>query len=134
VTKLVDAIAPPRLGRPFRWLLGSSWVSNLGDGVSLAAGPLLVASETRDPFLVALAVVLQRVPWVLFGLFAGVVADRLDRRRIIVVVHLARAVVLAGLSASIAADRVGIWVVLVAMFALGTLETFADTPPRRCCR
>ena len=63
------------------------WVTNLGDGVAVAAGPLLVAAQTRDPLLVALAVVLQRLPWLLFGLFAGVVADRLDRRRIVVVVH-----------------------------------------------
>ena len=92
---VVEAVAPARLGRPFRWLLGSSWVSNLGDGIALAAGPLLVASQTRDPFLVALAVVLQRLPWLLFGLLAGVVADRFDRRRIIIGVHLARAAVLA---------------------------------------
>ena len=53
---LIEVIAPERLGRPFRWLLASSWTSNLGDGISLAAGPLLVASQTRDPFTVARAV------------------------------------------------------------------------------
>ena len=127
MSRVLDAVAPPRLGRPFRWLLASSWVSNLGDGIGLAAGPLLVASETRDPFLVALAVVLQRVPWLLFGLLAGVAADRFDRRRIIIVVHVVRAVVLSIIAATIATDRVDITVVLVAMFVLGTSETFADT-------
>lgn len=127
MSRVVDAIAPPRLGRPFRWLLGSSWISNLGDGIGLAAGPLLVASETRDPFLVALAVVLQRVPWLLFGLLAGVFADRFDRRRIVVSVHAARAVVLTLIAATIALDRVDIVVVLAAMFLLGTAEAFADT-------
>jgi MFS family permease len=127
VRGVVEAVAPARLGRPFRWLLGSSWLSNLGDGIALAAGPLLVASQTRDPFLVALAVVLQRLPWLLFGLLAGVVADRFDRRRIIMGVHTARAAVLAVLSATIALDLVDTTVVLVAMFLLGTAETFADT-------
>ncbi len=127
VTRLVEAVAPIRLGTPFRWLLGSSWVSNFGDGISLAAGPLLVASQTRDPLLVALAVVLQRLPWLLFGLLAGVAADRFDRRRIVVVVHLAQAAVLSGLSAMIVLDVVDITVVLVALFLLGTAETFADT-------
>ena len=127
MTRLVEAIAPPRLGRSFRWLLGSSWLSNVGDGMSLAAAPLLVASETHDPLLVALAVVLQRLPWPLFGLLAGVVADRVDRRLIIVRVQLARAVVLGALGATILADRVDVTTVLVAMFVLGTLETFADT-------
>ena len=127
VTRLVEAVAPVRLGTPFRWLLGSSWVSNLGDGISLAAGPLLVASQTRDPLLVALAVVLQRLPWLLFGLLAGVAADRFDRRRIVVVVHLAQAAVLSALSAMIVLDAVDIAVVLGALFLLGTAETFADT-------
>lgn len=124
---VVEAVAPARLGRPFRWLLGSSWVSNLGDGIAVTAGPLLVASQTRDPFLVALAVVLQRLPWLLFGLLAGVVADRFDRRRIIMGVHTVRAAALAVLSATIVLDQVDTAVVLVALFVLGTAETFADT-------
>ena len=127
MTRLVEAIAPSRLGRSFRWLLSSSWLSNVGDGMTLAAAPLLVASETRDPFLVALAVVLQRLPWPLFGLLAGVVADRLDRRLVIVRVQAVRSAVLGGLGVMILVDRVDVTVVLVAMFVLGTLETFADT-------
>jgi predicted MFS family arabinose efflux permease len=125
--RIVEAVAPSRLGRPFRWLLGSSWVSNLADGIAIAAGPLLVAEQTRDPFLVALAAVLQRLPWLLFGLVAGVVADRFDRRRVMIAVHLLRAVVLVLLSALIVADAVGTAVVLVVLFVLGTAETFADT-------
>lgn len=124
---LAEKVAPARLGRSFRWLLASSWVSNLGDGITLSAGPLLVASQTRDPFLIALAVVLQRLPWLVFGLLAGVVADRFDRRRIIIAVHSVRAVVLVLLSATIVFERVDTTVVLVAMFLLGTTETFADT-------
>jgi MFS family permease len=124
---IIEVLAPARLGRSFRWLLASSWASNLGDGMALAAGPLLVAAQTRDPFLVGLAVVLQRLPWLFFGLLAGVVADRLDRRRVIIAVHLARTAVLVVLSAAIAFDRVSIGFVLGAMFILGTAETFADT-------
>jgi predicted MFS family arabinose efflux permease len=127
MTAIVEAVAPARLGRPFRWLLGSSWLSNLGDGIALAAGPLLVASQTRDPFLVGLAVMLQRLPWLLFGLLAGVVADRFDRRRIVIGFDIARAVVLTLLCTTIVADEVNIAVVLVTMFLLGTAETFADT-------
>ena len=44
---------PARLGMGFRWLLASSWASNLGDGLMMAAGPLLVASQTHNPLLVA---------------------------------------------------------------------------------
>ena len=45
---LVESVAPARLGRSFRWLLGSVVVANIGDGIALAAGPLLVASETAS--------------------------------------------------------------------------------------
>src|SRR5918994_3707426 len=96
----VEVVAPARLGTPFRWLLGSAWASNLGDGLAVAAGPLLVASQTPDPFLVALAGLLQRLPWLLFGLHAGVLADRVDRRLVVVTVDLVRAFVLIVLVAA----------------------------------
>lgn len=127
MTWLSERIAPARLGPSFRWLMASSWVSNLADGIALAAGPLLVASQTRDPFLVAMATVLQRLPWLAFALLAGVLADRLDRKRIVIVVDILRTVVVLVLSATIVTGAVSIWVVLVALFLLGTAEVFADT-------
>ncbi len=122
----VGHLAPPRLGRSFRWLLGSVAVANVGDGILLAAGPLLVASQTRDPLLVAAAVFLQQLPWLLFGVFAGAMVDRLDRRRLVVLVDTARAVVLLALAGTVATGTVSIGVVLVAVFLLGTGETFSD--------
>ncbi|MDQ3504879.1 MAG: MFS transporter, partial [Actinomycetota bacterium] len=106
--------------------LASSWLSNLGDGIALAAGPLLVASLTRDPFLVALAATVQWVPPLLFGLLAGALTDRLDRRLIVISVDLGRAAVLAVLTFAIVTDRVSIVVVLLALFVLATAEVFAD--------
>ena len=94
VHRFADLIAPSRLGRSFRWLLASSWVTNLGDGITLAAGPLLVASQTHDPLTVAMAAFLQRLPWLLFGLYAGVAADRLNRRAIVITTGLVRVAIL----------------------------------------
>jgi MFS family permease len=127
VGRVVEAALPARLGTSFRWLVGSSWIANLGDGIGLAAGPLLVASQTSDPVLVALAGLLQRLPWLLFGLYAGVLADRVDRRLLVVTVNLVRAAVLAALTVMLVTGRVDIAVVLVTMFLLGTAEVFADT-------
>src|SRR3954454_24838064 len=115
------------MGASFRWLVGATWISNLGDGIGVTARPLLIASETPDPLLVALAALLQRLPWLLFGLWAGVLADRLDRRSLVVGGALARAVVLAVLTATIVTGTVGIGVILVAMLLLGTAEVSADT-------
>ena len=111
---------------PFRRLLASSWVSNLGDGIALAAGPLLVASQTDDPLLVAMAGVATMVPQLLFGLLAGALADRWNRKRIVIAGNLARVAVLAVLISTIAADRINIALVLATMFLLGIAETFVD--------
>lgn len=102
-------------------------MENVGDGVALAAGPLLVASQTRDPFLVSLALLSQYLPVLLFGVIGGAAADRLDRKRMVVVVNLGRAVVLIVLVATIASGTVSIAVVLISLFILGTAETFADS-------
>lgn len=123
----LEAALPARLGTPFRWLLAASWVSNIGDGIILAAGPLLVASETRNPSLVALAAMLQYLPWPLFGLFAGVVADRVERRRLIATANSCRVAVLLVLAGTIATGAVNIAVILGAIFLLGIGEAFADT-------
>ena len=125
--RILDAVAPARLGPRFRWLLASSWTSNLGDGIALAAGPLLVASETRSPVLVSMAVLLQQLPWLLFGLYAGAIADRVDRLRLVVVANLLRAVVLIALGATIITGVVNIAVVLGALFLIGAAEVFVDT-------
>ena len=125
--RLTDAVLPARMGTPFRWLVGSAWAGNLGDGIALAAGPLLIASHTSDPLLVALAGLLQRLPWLLFGLYAGVLADRVDRRLLVIVVDLMRAAVLVVLTLALVTGAVNVPVVLVALFLLGTAEVFVDT-------
>jgi predicted MFS family arabinose efflux permease len=126
-SRLVETIAPARLGRGFRWLLSATLINNVGDGIAIAAGPLLVASQTRNAFLVSMALMSQYLPFLVFGVFGGAVADRLDRRRIVVVVDILRAVVLLVLVATIVSGNVNIAVVLTALFALGTAEVFADS-------
>jgi hypothetical protein len=90
---MIEALVPARLGVSYRWLLASSWATNLGDGIALAAGPLLVASLTSDPVLVSFAALLQWAPPLVFGLSAGVLSDRLNRRRIVVAADGIRVVV-----------------------------------------
>ena len=123
---LAARLAPERLGRDFRWIWSASTVSNLGDGIVLAAGPLLVASISREPFAVAMAAFLQQLPWLLFGVPAGAVIDRLDRRALTIVVDLVRFSVIGLLAGAVALDVASLPVVLLAVFLLGTSETFAD--------
>ena len=84
LARITETIAPRRLGRSFRWLLSATVVNNVGDGVAISAGPLLVASQTRDPLLVSMALLSEYLPVLLFGVIGGVAADRFDRRRMVV--------------------------------------------------
>ena len=122
-----DLIVPRRLGPSFRWLLAAAIVNNFGDGVVLAAGPLLVASQTSDPFLVSLAVLSGFLPTLLFGVLGGTAADRFDRRRMVIVVNLIRAGALAVLVVTILSGSVNIAIILITLFILGSAETFADS-------
>ena len=124
---LLEIIAPARLGRSFRFLLSATVINNVGDGIVLSAGPLLVASTTRDPLLVSMALLSERLPVFLFGVLGGAIADRFDRRRLVVIANLGRSVVLIALVATIVIGTVNIGVVLAALFILGTAETFADS-------
>ncbi|CAM5786122.1 MFS transporter [Cellulomonas persica] len=122
----IELLAPRRLGTGFRWVMASSWTTNLADGLVLAAGPLLVASRTEDAFLVALAATVQWLPPLVFGLWAGALTDRLDRRRLVITVDVVRALVVGLLATAVVLDAAPIALVLVALFLLGTAETFAD--------
>jgi MFS family permease len=126
-TRIAEILVPARLGSSFRWLLAATLINNAADGIAIAAGPLLVASQTRDPFLVSMALLSEYLPVLLFGIVAGTAADRFDRRRIVAAVNVARAFVLGALVLSITTGTVNIALVLLALFVLGTAETFADT-------
>jgi MFS family permease len=125
--RIAETVAPRRLGRSFRWLLAATIINNAGDGVVISAGPLLVASQTHDPFLVSMALMSEYLPVLLFGVLGGAAADRFNRRRMVVVVNVGRAIVLGALVAVIATGAVNIAIVLAVLFVLGTAETFADS-------
>jgi MFS family permease len=124
---LGELIAPRRLGRDFRWLLASSWTSNLGDGIALAAAPLLIASLTSSPILVAAGAMMQFLPWLLFGLLAGAVADHHDRRKLVMLANASRAVVVGALVVFLVTGYANVWIVLAVAFLYGTAEVFADS-------
>ena len=107
--------------------MSATFINNVGDGIALSAGPLLVASTTRDPFLVSMALLSERLPVFLFGVLGGAIADRFDRRRLVVIANVGRAIVLVALVVTIDSGTVNIAVVLAVLFILGMAETFADS-------
>jgi MFS family permease len=89
--------------------------------------PLLAVSLTDSPALVAGVVVASRLPWLVFALVAGALADRLDRRRTMMLVDFGRVVLLGGLALAVVAGAATIWLIYVVGFLLGVLETLFDT-------
>ena len=102
------AAAKVPLGGRYWRLWTASVISNLGDGVGAIAFPWLASAVTRNPVLIALIAVAQRLPWLIFTLPAGVITDRLDRRRIMVWADVARALLVALIAAVVLAGQRGL--------------------------
>ncbi|MEV6968791.1 MFS transporter [Hamadaea sp. NPDC051192] len=122
----MDKLVPARLGTSYRWLLASSWTTNFGDGIAMAAGPLLVASLTDEPFLISVAALLGWAPPLVFSLYAGVLSDRHNRRRIVLTANAVRVLILAVLVTTVATGTASVTVALAALGLLATAEVFAD--------
>lgn len=86
------------LGGGYWKLWGASVVSNFGDGLSVIAYPWLASALTRDPLAIAGMVVATRLPWLLFSLPAGVITDRVDRRRLVLTMDVLRATLTLGVA------------------------------------
>jgi predicted MFS family arabinose efflux permease len=120
------------LGRAYWGLWRSVTLSSFGDGLVLVAFPLLALTVTRRPLAVAAVAVAARAPVVFFGLVAGAMADRVDRRRLAVTAEAVRLVVLIGFIALEVGGAVDLAVIYVAVFLLGTCEQFFDAATMAC--
>jgi MFS family permease len=132
-----------RLGGNYRKLYAATAVSNIGDGMAALAYPWLATAVTRNPLLVALVAAAGRLPWLLFTLPAGVITDRVDRRRAMVATDAIRGVVTLFVAFAVLAEqgtlpspdeldavvgtRVGLYLLLiVATLLLGCAEVLRD--------
>jgi predicted MFS family arabinose efflux permease len=118
--------APARLGRDYQRLFFSSTISNLGDGMFLVALPLLAARLTRDEVKISLVTAAMALPWLVLSIPIGTLIDRADRKRILIIADLLRAVIVAVLAITAATGEARIWMLWVAALALGTAEVFFD--------
>ena len=108
-------------------LWGASAVSNLADGVFFVVIPLLAVRLTDSPVLIAGLAIAARLPWLLFVLVAGALADRLDRRTTMRNVQIFRAAMLVLLAALALTDGLSLPILYVSALALGVAETLFDT-------
>lgn len=116
-----------RLSKDYWLLWAGSAVSNLGDGVRLAALPLLAATLTRDPFPISLVTAITVAPWLLLGLFIGPVIDRKDRRKLMMWGQFVRSAVVAGFAVVVALDLATMTHIYVVAAIIGLGEVVVDS-------
>ncbi|MBV2354159.1 MFS transporter [Streptomyces sp. J2-1] len=104
----------------------SAAASNAGDGITRTLLPLLVVAHHPDPAAVAGLTAVNMLPWLLFALPAGVLVDRVDRRRIVLGANAVRAAALLG-AVLVLADHRPLALLYALAFLLGIAETLADT-------
>ncbi|OLT39050.1 MFS transporter [Saccharomonospora sp. CUA-673] len=107
--------------------MGANAAANLGDGIAKVAFPLLAATVTRDPVLIAGLSAAQFLPWLLLAVLAGAMLDRIDRRKAIVVANAARAAAIGGMAVLVALGEASIWMVYVGAVVVGVAEVVADS-------
>jgi MFS family permease len=123
--------APDGLGLSFWQLWSASALSNLADGLVKIALPLVAVTLTDSPGLVAGITLAVTLPWLLFALPAGALADRVDRRRAMVAADLARVAAVAVLAVPLVlgleSSTAALWALYAMALLLGTAETVYDT-------
>lgn len=115
------------LSRDFWRLWGAAAASNVGDGIRLTALPLLIAAITRDPVVVSGVTVATFTPWLLLSLPGGAIVDRVNRRKLIIIMQLVRGAAVAVLGAAIVMGLESVALIYATAFIIGVGEVFVDS-------
>lgn len=126
VTAPTHTIARRPLGRDFGKLWTAAAFSNLADGLGRTAVPLIAVTLTADPLLVSVITALAFVPWLVFGLPAGMIVDRFDRRVIMAIANIMRGGVALWLAVMGVSGTLTLWSLFVATLIFGIGETLFD--------
>ncbi|MFJ8105183.1 MFS transporter [Streptomyces sp. NPDC096132] len=101
-------------------------ISRFGDALRTAALPLLAVRLTDEPLVVASVTACGYLPWLLFGLLGGAVADRVDQRRAMWAVDTVRGLLVAGFALAVGLGHASVPLLLALAFLLTTLQTLFD--------
>jgi MFS family permease len=115
-----------RLGRDFGKLWTAAAFSNLADGMGRMAVPLIATTLTNDPLIISVIAALAFVPWLLFGLPAGMIVDRFDRRIVMAIANAIRGGVALVLAVLTVTGRIDIWALFAGTLVFGLGETLFD--------
>jgi MFS family permease len=128
--RLLADIRPLRESAPFRRLWTGSTFSAVGGALTLFAVPLQVYDITHSPFAVGAIGIAQMVPTIVIGMAGGVIADAVDRRKLVVVTASASAVASGALAAQAFAGLRSVWL-LYALVSVSASLSAINAPARR---
>jgi len=114
------------LGRDFGKLWTAAAFSNLADGIGRTAVPLIATTLTRDPLAISVIGALAFLPWLVFGLPAGMIVDRFDRRIIMAVANAIRGSVALWLAVLTVTGQISLWALFLGTLVFGLGETLFD--------
>jgi MFS family permease len=120
-------VKPAPEGRDLRLFLGASLLSFLGDGVRYAALPLYAAKHGAGPSDLGLLLGFATLPFLLLGVFGGVLADRTRRRSLLISCDVIRLGITAAFTVAVATGQASLPVVFAMAFLMGLLETVATS-------
>jgi MFS family permease len=114
-------VAEP-LGSRFAKLWTASTTSALGSGLATIAAPLFVAAHTKSPLIVSATSGAAWLPWLLFALPGGVLVDRVDRRRLMVIIDWIRVAATGVLATALLTGWSSIALLDAVLFVINTGE------------
>ncbi|MBH5317416.1 MFS transporter [Paenibacillus sp. GSMTC-2017] len=113
--------------KSFAKLLSAFSFSTLGDGLTLIAIPWLSSSLTDSPFLVALVTASMSIPWLMFSLHVGVMIDKYDHTKLLMLSLYSRVLLLLILIALIIMNAISISILIIFGFLLGCSKVVFDS-------
>jgi len=113
--------APKGFGAAFWRFLSAQTISSLGSSFTMFALPLLVFKITGSAISLALVTAAEYLPYLLFGLVAGAVVDRTDRRKLMIRVDVIQAVVILTIPVLAVMGMLAVWWIYVVGFVSSTL-------------
>ncbi|MFF4271475.1 MFS transporter [Streptomyces sp. NPDC001536] len=126
VTVEAAGVRVPAWRGGFGRLWSAAVLSSFGDALRTAALPLLAATLTDEPLAIAAVTACGYLPWIVFGLLGGAVADRVDQRRAMWTVDALRGLLVACFAVAVALGQASIALLIALAFALTTLQTLFD--------
>jgi len=116
--------------RSFRWLFLSSITSGIGGQLQNTANLWQIFALTGSPVHLGLTGLVRAIPIIFFSLIGGVIADRFDRRKIIIATQASNGIVAITLGILSFTGLVEVWHIYAATFLNATLMS-ASAPARR---